>query len=102
MAKARMAVAACFNPDELAVKQKELESEMQKELEEIEGKYWDTVYETDLLLNEPDSTLEEYQAMWNEKVVPHRKLRNNIYRKYRRRFAKYANNAEQRDVPRAQ
>ena len=99
MAKAKVAVTPCFNPDELSAKQKELEIEMQKELEEVEDKYWDAVYETDLLLNEPDSTLEEYQAMWNEKVVPYRKLRNNIYRKYRRRFAKYA---EPRDVPRAQ
>ncbi|MFV0485409.1 MAG: hypothetical protein ACK5MU_04285 [Candidatus Saccharimonadales bacterium] len=73
---------------ELTAKQDELEQEMREELAPIEAKYWEAVQETNLLHEEMKPLYEAYRARWEEKVVPHRRVINNIYSKYRRRLKK--------------
>lgn len=70
---------------ELAVRRDELEREMKRELAPVEAKYWEGIREANRIWEEIQPA---YQAMWAEKVVPHRNIINNIYRKYRRRMNK--------------
>jgi hypothetical protein len=65
-----------------------IERSMRLELAPVDAKYWEGIDKTNAFLEEPGATLEEYRAMWNELVAPYRKLRNNILRKYLRRFTK--------------
>jgi hypothetical protein len=71
-----------------SMNQDELERQMRAELAPVEAKYWAAIDEAHLSLEGPEGSYEDYRRAWIEKVVPARKLRNNIFRKYRRRLAK--------------